>query len=194
MTPELPVLRKFPGRGLQGNAARTERPRGRDFIFDVVEDEAQLARCFCYGFGLGDFLRLLFSGFLFFLLQLGANELEDRELGAVADAPADANDARVAAGTIRKTRSDHGEKFLGRVRRLQKCGGLPARVKRIALAEGDHFFDERTRGARAMVVVMRSRSMTLVTRLRSTARRCAGCFPSLLPDTRCRMLAGSPVF
>src|ERR1700674_5445660 len=46
--------------------------------------------------------------------------------------------------------------------------------------------------ARLMVVVMRSRSMTLVTRLRSVARRCAGLRPSFDPELRCRIasLAG----
>src|SRR5579872_4964662 len=44
--------------------------------------------------------------------------------------------------------------------------------------------------ARRMVVVMRSFSMTLVTRLRKVARRCAGLRPSFDPELRCRMSGG----
>src|ERR1700691_5293010 len=36
---------------------------------------------------------------------------------------------------------------------------------------------------------MRSFSMRFVTRLRNTARRCAGCFPSFDPDLRCLIVA-----
>src|SRR5260370_380624 len=41
--------------------------------------------------------------------------------------------------------------------------------------------------ARVSVVVIRPCSNKLVTRLRSTARRWAGCFPSLEPELRCRI-------
>src|SRR5258708_18247625 len=41
--------------------------------------------------------------------------------------------------------------------------------------------------ARVSVVVIRPCSNRLVTRLRSTARRCAGCFPSFEPELRCRI-------
>src|ERR1700721_2136679 len=36
---------------------------------------------------------------------------------------------------------------------------------------------------------MRSFSIRFVTKLRSTARRCAGCFPSFDPDLRCLIVA-----
>src|SRR3989454_11693060 len=51
--------------------------------------------------------------------------------------------------------------------------------------------------ARVSVVVIRPCSNRLVTRLRSTARRWAGCFPSFEPEFRCRIayiVPYSPMF
>src|SRR2546428_10681669 len=51
--------------------------------------------------------------------------------------------------------------------------------------------------ARVNVVVIRPCSNRLVTRLRSTARRWAGCFPSFEPEFRCRIayiVPYSPMF
>ena len=58
--------------------------------------------------------------------------------------PACANDARVAARTIREARSEIGEKLLGGVRRHQESRSLPSRVQRVAFAERDHAFGDRT--------------------------------------------------
>src|ERR1700743_137288 len=59
----------------------------------------------------GDFF-FLGALFLFFLLELVVDEFEDGDLGAVTDANAGGDDARVTSSAIRKLRSDVGEKLL----------------------------------------------------------------------------------
>src|SRR5579859_6448264 len=70
------------------------------------------------------FLRALF---LFFLLQLVVDEFEDGHLGAVTDADAGGDDARVTSRSIRELGSDVGEELLRDVRRREVRGGLAAR-------------------------------------------------------------------
>src|SRR5271166_6333887 len=82
---------------------------------------------------------------LFLFLQLGAEELDDGKLGAVADAPASANDSRVAAGTIRESRSEIAEEFLRGAGGHQEGRRLAPGMKRIALSERDHALCQRTR-------------------------------------------------
>src|SRR5579883_3187820 len=91
------------------------------------------------------FFRFFLSSFrlaclflLFLLLELRAEQLEDRQLRAVADAEAGMDDARVAAGAVGKARSDVGEELLGGHRRHKVRRRLSARLQRIPLAEGDH--------------------------------------------------------
>ena len=50
--------------------------------------------------------------FLFFFLQLVADEFEDGYFGAVADADAGVDDAGVAAGAVGEFRRDFAEEFL----------------------------------------------------------------------------------
>jgi len=129
----------------------------------------------------GDFFFHCLSRLLFLFLQLRADELEDREFRAIADAPADSNDTRVATWPIRKARRQIGKELFCGAGGGQEGSGLTARVI-MRSASG------RAALARRIVVWMRSFSMRLVTRFRNTARRCAGCFPSLCPETRCLMI------
>src|SRR5437763_13661256 len=96
------------------------------------------------------FRRLLgpsFSTFLPLLVKhlFAAEEFEECLVSPVALIPRGANDARVAAITITETRSDgieqlhHG--FVGH----QIPGSQATSRKIYALAQGDHFFDQRTR-------------------------------------------------
>src|SRR5580704_19740833 len=79
----------------------------------------------------GDFFSSFLARLLVFLFQLGADEFDDREFGAVADSPAGADDAGVATRAINESRSEVGEELLGRVRRHEKRGSLPPGVERI---------------------------------------------------------------
>jgi hypothetical protein len=119
--------------------------RGGPFEFGFVE--LLLGGClfFLLGFFWGFFGAFPALFFVFFL-QLGADELDDGEFGAVAEPPAGADDAGVAAGTVSETRSEVREKLLGSIDRHEKGGSLPAGVERIAFAEGDHFFGNGTSG------------------------------------------------
>jgi hypothetical protein len=88
----------------------------------------------------GSFFRAFPSWFLVFFLQLGTDELEDREFGPIAKPPANANDSRIAAGTLGETRSEIGKELLRCTHRHKESSSLPARVKRISFAERDHSF------------------------------------------------------
>ncbi len=57
----------------------------------------------------------------------------------------DANDPRVASGTIGKARREFREELLRGAGRGEESRSLTARVKRIALAERDHALGQRTR-------------------------------------------------
>src|SRR6201996_1604663 len=96
----------------------------------------------------GDFF-FLGALFLFFFLELVVDEFEDSDLGAVTDADAGGDDARVTARAIGELRSDVGEEALRPVWRREVRGGLAARCQSVALAEGDDFFRDRTGGFRA---------------------------------------------
>src|ERR1700684_1710346 len=96
----------------------------------------------------GDFF-FLGALFLFFLLELVVDEFEDGDFGAVTDAEAGGDDARIPARATQNLRSDVEEKLLRHVRRREIRGGLPARLQCVALAERDHFFHQRTRSLRA---------------------------------------------
>src|SRR5258708_7886714 len=103
--------------------------------------QRQLAGGFYWFFFLG-----LFFFFLFFFLEFVAYEFEDGDFGAITDAVASGNDAGVAAGAIGEFGRDFAEEFFGD-RRCHDVGGrLTARLQRVALAEGDHFFGDGTRG------------------------------------------------
>lgn len=97
----------------------------------------------------GNFFSGALLGLLFFLFQFGADELDDGKFRSIADAPTRANDARVAARAVGKARREIIEEFFRGANGHQESGGLAARVERIALAERDHAFGERTRSLRA---------------------------------------------
>src|SRR6202021_248209 len=142
----------IPGWGLNRSSGAREKKKARvgptGAGLPIPSKELLLAR--------GDFLFFLFfvrfrrlfrsssALLLLFFLQLGADEFENREFGAVTDSPACANDARVPARTIRETRSEIGEKLLGGIRRHKEGRRLPARVQRVAFAERHHAFGNRT--------------------------------------------------
>ena len=108
-------------------------------------------------------------------LELGTEQLENGQIRAVADAETGVDDARVAAVAVGKARGDVREQFLvapgviryeAAWRRACSVSRLPSVI--ICSTSGLAAL------ARVTVVVMRSFSITLVTRLRSVARRCAG--------------------
>src|SRR5882757_11285648 len=84
--------------------------------------------------------------FLFLFLELVADEFEDGYLCAIAHASASVDDARVTTGAIGKLRRDFAEQLLRHGRGHQVSGGLSARGESVALAEGDDFFGDGTRG------------------------------------------------
>ena len=138
----------------------------------------------------GDFF-FLGALFLFFLLELVVDEFEDGDFGAVADANAGGDNARVASGRSANFGAMSEKSFCvtcGVVRyaaawrRDCSVSRLPSVM--IFSATGRAAF------ARVSVVVMRPCSRRFVTRLRSVARRCHGLRPSFDPDLRCRI---SPV-
>src|SRR5882724_7660347 len=119
--------------------------------FESPRTGAQLFQdqdCFCLALrfhGLFD-LGLLF---LFFLLELVADELEDGDLSSIAHANARGDDARVASRAIRELRCDIAEELLRDARRHDVSRRLPSRLQRVALAERDHFFRHWPRRFRA---------------------------------------------
>src|SRR5690348_10775637 len=128
----------------------------RNYFFFVFLVLGWLNSAILRSLGLSFFHRLLgfrrllgasFSTFLPLLVKhlFAAEEFEECLVGAISLVPRGANDARVAAITIAESRSDgieqlhHG--FVG-----HQIPGSQATSREIsALAQGDHFFDQRTR-------------------------------------------------
>src|SRR5258705_6946960 len=117
----------------------TKSPRRLPGAGCVLVAEASLTLSFDGFFDLALF-------FLFLLLELVADEFEDGHFRAIAHARAPVDDARVTAGPIGKFRRDFAEQLLRHGRGHQVSGGLAARSKSIALAEGDDFLGDRARG------------------------------------------------
>src|SRR5438309_11467153 len=99
----------------------------------------------CLALYFGHFFLLGFS-FLFLELELRTAELDDGDLGVVADAVPRMDDAGVAAGAIREFRRDLAEQLLRDGRKHDVRCRLTARLQRVALAEGDHLLRDGTRG------------------------------------------------
>src|SRR5438105_3881250 len=99
----------------------------------------------------GGFGWFFFFGFFlfFFFLEFVAYEFEDGDFGSVADAVACGDDAGVASGAVGELRRDFAEEFFGDAGSHDVSSSDAARGKRIALAEGDHFFGDGTRCFRA---------------------------------------------
>ena len=184
-----------PDRETSAAEKKKSRDLGPGLSMISQQIEFRSARLFCgYGFLLFFFFRSFFlralARLLVLLFQLRADEFENGQLGAVTDAPTGADDPRVTAGTLREARREIREKFLSsrpESSRMRRPGGehganraFPSVIIFSAIG--------RAAFARRIVVWMRSFSMRFVTRLRSTARRCAGCLPSLEPDLRCLMI------
>src|SRR5262245_16969785 len=81
---------------------------------------------------------------LLFLLQLGTEELNHSQFGAITNSPAGVNDAGIAAIAIGEARSKIRKELLRRVWRHKKRSRLPASVERIALAERNEALRKRT--------------------------------------------------
>src|SRR5271165_1945295 len=108
----------------------TQRPGKPEHTLNPVLRIACLAG-FCL-FGWSFFF--LGAIFLFFFLELVADEFKDSDFGSIPDAKARRNDACVASGAIGKLRRDLAKKFLGDLRSHQISSGLTARLQRVALA------------------------------------------------------------
>ena len=106
-------------------------------------------RRFWLALGFDGFLELALF-FLFLLLELVAEELEDSDFRAITHADARGDDARVAAGAIGKLRRDLTEELRGDRRSHQVGSGLAARLQSVALAKSDDSLRHGTRrfGAR----------------------------------------------
>src|SRR5690242_8931045 len=87
--------------------------------------------------------------FLFFFLQLIADNLENRNLRSVADADACVDNSRIASGAVREFRRDFAEELLcdGGSHEIRRR--LPPRLQSVALAERDDLFRHGPCGFRA---------------------------------------------
>src|SRR5580658_10582661 len=86
--------------------------------------------------------RLSLLHFLFLHFELGAKQLEDGQVRAVANAPSRVDDARISTWAAGKARSDIGKELASGLRSGKEGSGLAASVKAITLTESDKALDE----------------------------------------------------
>src|SRR5277367_5078724 len=124
---------------------------GRAFLNYVIENKRRkLLRChrFLFRFLFRSFHILLPARLLVLLLQFRADELQNRQIRSVSQSPARPDNARVAAGTVRKSRRQVAEQLFRGSWSHQECRRLASRVQRVALAERNHFLRQPPGGLR----------------------------------------------
>src|SRR5262249_1097120 len=80
------------------------------------------------------------------LYELRTDEFDHCLLGAVALAPAEANNAGVTAVALAEASAQFVEQLLDGCRSFEERSSLTAGVQRVALAKRDHLLDERLHG------------------------------------------------